>query len=145
MLSATAPRRDQRAIAASALCTTLWLLVAGWTRPASANTRVLRATVHAAGLTVSLEVLAAPLFLGELLPVTVSLANDSPRAMHYVGPPTRLLCNSVVFVTLSGGKPGLSPVYPPCPAGFPGLQELPPGNTLRVGLLVPLTLRHGSN
>jgi hypothetical protein len=99
------------------------------------------ATVRAGGLQVSLYLPRGPFFLGELLPVTVSLSNHSAKAIGYLGAPTAIACIPALRADLTGGSPPLytlpAMLLPHCPA--PLLRRLGAGQTLIMHLLVPLT------
>ena len=99
------------------------------------------ATVRGGGLQMSLHLPRGPFFLGELLPVTVSLSNHSAKAVGYLGAPTGDACVPAFQVDLTGGSPPLytlpAMLHPQCPAPMP--RQLGAGQTLTVPLLVPLT------
>ncbi len=94
------------------------------------------------GLLMSLYVPPAVSFLSELLPVTVSLHNQSNRMLNYYGWPYSQSCASMIVVTVTGGS---RPFYPflhhttrACGL-IPPLQHLASGQTLQVTRFVPLT------
>lgn len=100
-----------------------------------------RSTIVAGHLVMTLWTEPGPYFLKELLPVHVSLRNNSPRAIGYFGLPTDTPCGRALYVSTHGGSrpfyalPQLQP--PSCPGS--GLQRLAPGQVLTVHLLLPLT------
>jgi hypothetical protein len=99
------------------------------------------ATVRAGGLQMALYLPRGPFFLGELLPVTVSLSNHSAKAIGYLGAPTANACVPAFQVDLTGGSPPLytlpAMLIPHCPAPMP--RQLGAGRALAIPLLAPLT------
>lgn len=108
----------------------------------SADVSMARATtLRAAGLEMTLRLPRGPYFLGELLPVAVTLRNRSGAAISYFGWPTAGACGATFSIYASGGA---APLYvlppmimPSCPASLP--HQLKPGGVLAANLLVPLT------
>lgn len=100
------------------------------------------ATVRAGGMELSLSTPRAPFFLSELLPLTVSLRNQSRAAIGYFGTFTSSFCGSALDVTTVASAPRYAPPYavlPQCPAPLPHPSALAPGRAISVQLLVPVT------
>jgi hypothetical protein len=122
-------------------CTLTMLLAAPHAALAQNPGPGIGAVRHANGLQLSFHFPDGPLFLRELLPVTVSLTNHSPTVVMYWGWPVPTACRSGLVVVESGGMPPLynPPVlaHPHCPGPPP--RKLGQGRTLTLALLVPLT------
>ena len=109
--------------------------------PASPETNTSPAIISTNGVYLTFVVPHESAFLGELLPVTVSLTNRTATSLTYFGWSPTQGCPAVVAVTVSGGTP---PLYAPpwslpsrCPP--PPAHELPPARPLNLTVLIPLT------
>jgi hypothetical protein len=105
-----------------------------------------RAQTQAGGLDATLQVLiAGPFFLRELLPVDVSLTNQTQQAvLLFEQHTTADLCHdSALMARLSAGSDP-SVVFPPIPIGFDcdnvlRTTQVQPGETLTIHQYVPVT------
>src|SRR5579872_7110643 len=70
--------------------------------PAAAAGGPLRATASGSGVRVTLAVSPGPYFLGELLPITVTLTNGSSGPVYFAGSPEVSTCSGG-WIVLSGG------------------------------------------
>ena len=93
------------------------------------------------GLRMSLTLPPAPFFLSQLLPVRVTLHNDSSGSITFHGYPDPVPGKSALLVTVSGGQPPLFtlPLGSPFHGPRPPDGQLDAGATLDMELLVPLT------
>ena len=98
------------------------------------------ATARAGGLQMRIALPPGPYFLSELLPVQLTLANDSSTTYQVQGSPVAGDCDSALWVESSGGGLPTSTVTSPvisCPGGLPTV--LAPGQHWSMAQFFPLT------
>lgn len=103
--------------------------------------RTATATATADGLQLSLSMPAGPHFLGELVPTTITLANERTVPLTYVGQPVPSPCGSALEVgPVNRGSPPYDPfpIIDAVPCGSSTGGVLAPGGRLTVRQLVPL-------
>lgn len=95
---------------------------------------------HDAGLALSLALPAGPYFVGELLPVTLALANGSDQPVALFGGPTPDACGAALDLVAAGGGPPTFTLLPAVSHTCPGGQitTVLSGQTLTVRQLLPL-------
>lgn len=115
---------------------------AGPARPPGGQSPII-AQAQAGGLRLRMSIPAGAYFLGELLPITITLTNRSGQAIGYAGAPVPSVCGSALTVSLAGGSapfyrvPMLDAV--PCPSPVMG-GNLGAGRSLTILQLTPLTV-----
>jgi len=92
------------------------------------------------GVEVAFQAPPSPYFLGELLPITATITNQSGAAITVTGPPTNSGCAGT-WVVASGGSPP-SYALPLLPISCPGSggESLARGTSLVGRFVVPLTM-----
>lgn len=112
---------------------------AGPARPPGGQSPIL-AQAQAGGLRLRMSIPAGAYFLGELLPITITLTNGSGQAIGYAGVPAPSVCGSALTVSLAGSAPFYRVPWldaVPCP-GSDTLGSLGTGRSLTILQLTPL-------
>ncbi len=147
-------RGVSRGLALTGLPILVLLAIAAWLVTgriaASSATTAPAGTIGAArddgGLRLALMLPAGPYFRDELLPVTLTLTNDSTQPALYAGTLPHGLCglNALDAILAHRGYPDPTPVSisfaPSCPRPRPVTTALKPGASLRTQLLLGLPI-----